>query len=168
MEFELLPDLVLGRVFSFFDSVEKLQLQLVCRRWRVFLRSKILLVHEPEARGSMKWLDLVGSVDGQNFCAITFDKETQRLLPVDSQMLENKQLDQIKKLLAFGMNGFSILLSQLVHLRQLEILKMDNCVNHRALRGEYKIELPKLCVLVIKNTFLFHSAVAFFRIRAPN
>ena len=95
---------------------------------------------------------------------MAFNKKTASYL-AGNLMLKHKKLDRIKKLYIFGIKRVSQLLRELDHLKQLEILKIENCHYLHpfiGFRDEFKIELPNLCSLKIKNCFpmfrqrLFH------------
>ena len=189
MNFEQLPDLVLYRVFSFFNLVEKSQLKRVCKRWNFLLQAsgRTLVVCERKMRSGAKWLDFVRSIDSRDLCEVKLNKETGRYLS-GNPLLENRQLDQIKKFYAFGIRQAMLMFLELVHLKQLEVLKIENCAHTfeledlEELEEDLEIDLPNLCFLSIKNSFLVYHIVpdwvlkrcfnprtsSVCRIRAPN
>ena len=129
MDFDLLPDLVLYQVFSFFNSVEKIQLKSVCIRWLVLLQSgesdRTLVVFDPAARCNRMVQSLV-SLDSSDVCKVASHKDTTNFL-LGHPMLEHKRLDRIKKLYAFGLRPATRFFCDLAHMKRLEILKIENC-----------------------------------------
>ena len=157
MDFELLPDLALFKVFSFFNLAEKSQLKRVCKRWQFLLQGpkfgRTIVVYGDKMRPTAKWLDFVKSIDPGDLCQMIFNKETERYLP-GNQFPENRQLDRIKKFYAFGLPETMTIFFELVHLKQLEVLKIENCAYFYDLDEDLVIDLPNLCFLSIKNSFL--------------
>ena len=99
MNFDFLPDLVLHRMFSFFDLVERSRLKLVCKRWLFFLQAceqgRTLVIHKPKARFGAKWPRFVKRMSS-DVCEVTRkeDNEIGSCL-VGNPALEHKQLDRI-------------------------------------------------------------------------
>ena len=185
MNFEQLPDLTLFKVFSFFNLAEKSQLKRVCKRWQFLLQTselgRTLVVYGPKMGLSAKWLDFVKSIDPGHLCRVIFDIKTERFM-AGNQLLQNRLSDRIKKFYAVGLVQTMLIFSELVHLKQLEVLKIENCTHYDDLDEDLVIDFPNLCFLSIKNSFLdyaimphtvlnrcFNSASSSVcRIRAPN
>ena len=200
MDLELLPDMVLYRIFSNFNLSEKSRLKSVCKRWHFLLQTlevgSTLVLHDPEMRASLKWLDFIKSIDSDDVCELNLPfngplndpfKWNQRPAGYLTG-LANKQLDRIKKFYAFGIRRAARLLLELGHLPRLEILRIENCAYYLegpvAETKEFQIDLPDLCLLSIQNCFhilqegfprytiysydRFVRAYTVFRIRAPN
>lgn len=164
MDFELLPDLVLYRVFSFFDLVEKNQLERVCKRWLFLLRENVETLE----------LKSLGN---------PFNRYSKKRSLADNSRFANGQPGRIKKLYVFGSHNIVELFLELAHLNQLEILKIESCGYEYEFEENLTIDLPNLCFLSIKNCFLvysdllspcfarfFHkqSRYPFCKIRCPN